>query len=63
MLQSQSKLLGHLTVFPLSQCWTKGLANLTAINNIGREGRTAKREKKRFRVEVSQLFLSKIVPS
>ena len=52
-LQSQSKLLGHLTVFLLSQCWSKRFATLTAINVTERE------TDDKGNVEVSQQFLSK----
>ena len=57
MLQSQSKLLGNLTVFPLSQCWSKGLDNLTAINNIGRERGERREGKKAFSRSVPIFFV------
>ena len=50
-LQSQSKLLGHFTVFLPSQCWCVRLGELTAIHNIERT------IKKQHLVEVSQLVL------
>ena len=39
ILHSQSKLLGHFTVFSPSQCWGTRLGELSAINNIRRTGR------------------------
>ena len=45
-LQSQSKLFGHLTVFLPSQCCCARFDELTAIKNIGRERRRARRKKK-----------------
>ena len=53
-LQSQWKLLGNLTVFRLSQCWSKRFATLTTINITERGDGIDK-----GRVEVSQQFLSK----
>ena len=59
--QSQSRLLGHLTVFLPSQCWCARFGELTAINNIGRTRRRARSEIKLRWVDVSQLFLSETV--
>ena len=47
-LQSQSKLLGHCTVFLPSQCWSNRFANFTAINNIERERETSEKGKTAF---------------
>ena len=60
-LQSQSKLFGHLTVFLPSQCCCARFGELTAIKNIGRERRRARREKKNSVRELSLLFLSETV--
>ena len=59
MLQSPSKLLGHLICYLLpSRCWCAKCGELTAINNIGRTRVRARSEKKKCWVEVSLLFLS-----
>ena len=42
LTESQSKLLGHLTVFLPSQCWCATFGELTAMNNIGRTRRRAR---------------------
>ena len=44
-LQSQSKLLGHFAVFLPFQIWCGRFGQLTAINNIGKTRRRARREK------------------
>ena len=56
-LQSQSKLLGHFTVFLPSQCWSKSFVNLPAINNIGRERRQARRKNIAFSGSVQTIFV------
>ena len=58
-LQSQSKLLGHFLSSRALNFSVKDF-DLTAINNIGRERKQARR-KKLCPVEVSQLFLSETV--
>ena len=58
-LQSQSKLLGQLLSSRLLNVCVHDF-DLTAINNIGRERKRARR-KKLCPVEVSQLFLSETV--
>ena len=45
-LQSQSKLQGHCCVFSSPQCWCTRFGDWIAINSIGREKESTRREKK-----------------
>ena len=63
-LQSQSKMLGRLTIFFPPKCWCARFGELPAINNVCRtRGRTRSKKtpKKQRWVEVSQLLLSETV--
>ena len=55
--QSQSKLLGHFTVFLPSQCWCARFGELIAINNIGRTRRRARSEKTALGGSVPTIFV------
>ena len=55
---SYSQLLGHFCVFLSPQCWCTWFGDWIAINSIGREKESTRREKKQCLLWVSNLFLS-----
>ena len=57
LTKSQSKLLGHLTVFLPSQCWCATFGELTAMNNIGRTRRRARSKQTALGGSVPTIFV------